>query len=238
MVTAPGESEAGPVPGPIVCTDLTLDDRQAGVFNALYERHADLGSMYRAALRILSAGVDDSDRRMRVAYICHAMREVMNRFSDVVGANSAERIRPPSDVQVQALPDLLAGHPDLVLDQAEQELVPVPQPVAAAFDKLIKTAVQEKVRSRDVAAAMLTDDGDAKHPAVGQWMGARKFFVTWAHIHAEPTQPDVLPSDDDIREQIRVVEDLIEGVTRLFFDARHAVDDLLAEINQMYEGDP
>ena len=111
----------------------------------------------------------------------------------------------------------------------------MPQPVAAAFDKLIKTAVQEKVRSRDIAAAMLTDDGNAKHPAVGQWMDARGFFVKWAHIHAEPSDPASLPTDDDIRRHVQVVEDLIEGVTRLFFDARRAVDDLLIEINRTEE---
>ena len=225
------------MPDSLGCADFTLNERQQGVFDALLERHADLASMYQAALRILSTEVDESDRRMRVAYICHAMREVMNRFADAVGANSSERIKPPSDVQVQALPDLLAGHFDLVLDQAEQELIPVPQPVAAAFDKLIKTAVQEKVRSRDIAAAMLTDDGNAKHPAVGQWMDTRRFFITWAHIHAEATELVALPSDDYIQDQVRVVEDLIEGVTRLFFDARHAVDDLLAEINQTGGGD-
>lgn len=221
----------------ITCShESALDERQQGVFDALKASHADLASMYRAALRMLTAVVGDGDRRMRVAYICHAMREVMNRFADAAGANSSERIKPSSDVQVQALPDLLAGHPDLVLDRADQELIPVPQPVAAVFDRLIKTAVQEKIRSRDIAAALLTDDGNSEHPAVSQWMDTRRFFVRWAHLQAEPTEPGVLPNDDDLRDKIRVVEDLIEGVTKLFFDARHAVDDLLAEINQV-EGD-
>lgn len=221
---------------PICPYEIALDERQQGVFDALLERHADLASMYRVALRMLASAAGESDRRMRVAHICHAMREVMNRFAGAVGASSSERIKPSSDVQVQALPDLLAGHPDLELDRPEQELIPVPQPVAAAFDKLIRTAVQEKIRSRDIAAALLTDDRNAEHSAVGQWMDTSRFFVRWAHLEAKPTDPGALPSDEDLRDKIRVVEDLIEGVTKLFFDARHAVDDLLTEINQT-EGD-
>jgi hypothetical protein len=222
---------------PVDCgTNFALDSRQQGVFEALLEKHADLASMYRAALRILASGVDEGDRRMRVAHICHAMREVMNRFADAMGANSSERIKPTSGVQIQALPDLLARHPDLVLDQTDQDLVAVPQQVAAAFDKLIKTAVQEKIRSRDIAATLLTDDGNARHPAVGQWMNTRDEFVRWAHLEAKPSDPNTLPSDEDLLVLIRVVEDLIEGVTKLFFDARQAVDDLLNEINET-EGD-
>lgn len=209
-----------------------LDDRQQGVYDALAERHSDLASMYRAALRFLATDVEDGDRRMRVAYICHAMREVMNRFADAIGASSSDRIKPPSDAQVQALPDLLASHPDLALDSADQELIPIPQAVAAAFDKLIKTAVQEKIRTRDIAAAVLTDDGNSDHPAVRQWMDTRRFFVRWAHLRAKPSDLASLPSDDDLRSRVRVVEDLIEVVTRFFFEARDAVEDLLAEINQ------
>jgi hypothetical protein len=213
---------------------FVLDHRQQGVFDALLERHADLASMYRATLRMLASGDRDSERRMWIAHVCHSMREVMNRFADAVGANSSEQIKPSSSEQVQALPTLIADYPELVLDQ-EQELIPVPKGVAAAFDRLIKTAVQEKIRSRDIAAALLTDDGNTDHPAVSQWMDARRYFVRWAHIGAEATEPTKLPTDDDIRDKIRVVEDLIEGVTKLFFDARRSVDDLLAEINQTEE---
>jgi hypothetical protein len=67
-------------------------------------------------------------------------------------------------------------------------------------------------------------------------METQRFFVRWAHLQAEPTDLASLPSDGDLQAKVRVVEDLIEGVTRLFFDARHAVDDLLAEINRT-EGD-
>lgn len=215
---------------------LALDQRQQGVFDALLDWHADLASMYRVSLRMLAVEAAHDDRRVRVAHICHSLREVMNRFADAVGANSSQRIKPPSNEQVQALPTLLADHPALVLDQ-DQELIPVPRKVASVFDKLIKTAVQERIRSRDIAAALLTDDGDAEHPAVGQWMDTRNFFVRWAHLQAEATDPDKLPTDDEIQARIRVVEDLIEGVTSLFFDARHSLDDLLAEINQTDEGE-
>lgn len=217
-------------------SSFALDQRQQGVFEALLERHADLASMYQVALRTLAACVEHGDRRVRVAHICHAIREVMNRFPDAVGANPSQRIKPSSNDQVQALPDLLSRHPELVLEQEGKELVPVPAQVAAAFDKLIRTAVQEKIRSRDIAAALLTDDGNVDHPAVDQWIEARNFFVRWAHLQAEATDLATLPSDEDLLGKVRVVEDLIEGVTKIFFEARHAVDDLLAEINQTEGG--
>jgi hypothetical protein len=213
-----------------------LDDREQGIFDALVERHSDLASMYRAALRLLRMSAEDGDRRMRVAHICHAMREVMNRFPDAMGSEPVKKIKPSTSLQVQALPDLLADHPELVLDQ-DQEFVPIPRPVAAAFDKLIKASVREKIRTRDIAASLLTDDGDAAHPAVGQWMNARDFFVRWAHMESTATDPSKLPTDDEIRRWTKVVEDLIEGVTKLFFDARRSVDDLLEEINRTADSD-
>lgn len=213
-------------------SDFVLDERQQRIFDALDGRHADLAAMYRVAVQMLAAGPEEGDGRMRVAHICHAMREVMNRFVDAMDADVAQRIKPPSGDQVGELPDLLAAHPDLVLDQQDQDLVPVPAAVAAAFDKLIKTAVQEGVRSRDIAAALLTDDGDSGHPAVNQWMAARKFFVKWAHLHARAADPQDVPHDSSMAEHVRVVEDLILSVTSLFFDARREIDDLLGEINE------
>lgn len=221
----------------VECADFVLDERQQFVFDALRERHADLASMYQAALRILASDVEDSHRRMRLALICHAMREVMNGFADAVGTNLSERVNPPASVQVQALPDLLTNHSDLGLDRVDLELIPVPQLVAAVFDKLIKTAVQEKRHRREIAAAMLTDDGNVEHPAVNQWMDARKFVVGWVHLEAKPTELGALPSDEDLRASIRVAEDLIEVVTKQFFDARRDVDDLLDVINRTEGGE-
>ena len=68
------------------------------------------------------------------------MREVMNRVLGAMGSSASPRIKPPTKVQVQGLPNVVAQYPELTLD-AEGESIPVPQAVAAMFDKLIKTAV-------------------------------------------------------------------------------------------------
>jgi hypothetical protein len=211
--------------------ESSMDDRQRRISNALVERErSDLAGMYRSALDLLATTPDAGNERTRISYICHSMREVMNRVLGVMGSSASPRIKPSTAVQVQALPDVVAQYPELTLD-AESESVPVPQAVAAMFDKLIKTAVQEKRRSRDHVAALLTDDGNSDHAAVKRWVEARDFFVDWTHLEGRQRQESELPNDDDIREHIDVFEELLDGVITRFFALRHSIDDLLAEIN-------
>lgn len=215
-------------PGP-----FELDARQAKVFEALLERHADLAGMYRMALWMLSSTCAESDRRIRVAHVCHSMREIVDRFADVMGARK-NRIEPPAYEQAQALPALLRTYEGFTLSQ-DLARVPVPKEIAEAFDKLARTAEQEAVTHREFAASLFTDDGDDQHPAVKEWMAARKFFVTWGHIHKVATDPSKLPSDDVILTHIRVVEDLVGGAMTMYFDRQHTIHDLVAGINKKVE---
>jgi len=162
------------------------------------------------------------------------MREVMNRVLGAMNAPVAPRGKPSTQTQVQTLPDLLGKFPDLDLD-ADNDLVQIPRGVAQAMDKLFKAAVQEKRRSRDDVASLLTDDGNAGHAAVTRWIDSRGFFVKWAHIHDTPSEQTGLPTDAEITAHIAVFEGLFDGVITAFFTIRHSIDDLLAEINGVEE---
>lgn len=198
------------------------------------EKRPDLADLYAAALGLLHEPAQEIGARTRVAYICHSMREVMNRVLGAMGHDSAPRVRPASEKLVQQLPNLLARFPGLELD-SEGELVQIPQAVAGALDQLIKTSVQEQRRSRDDVASLLTDDGNADHVAVTRWIKSRGFFVKWAHLHDSDVLEDALPSDDEIRVHIDVFESLFDGVITAFFASRHSVDALLAELNTIME---
>ena len=171
----------------------TMDARQTRIVDALVDRdRADLADMYESALDLLATTPSTGRERSRISYICHSMREVMNRVLAVMGTSTSSRINPSTTVQVQALPDVVAQYPDLALD-LESESIPVPQAVATMFDKLVKTAVQEKRRSRDDVASLLTDDGNSDHAAVTSWIDARTFFVRWAHLDSTWRQPRSCP---------------------------------------------
>ncbi|MGB3185209.1 MAG: hypothetical protein WBG36_13975 [Ornithinimicrobium sp.] len=211
-----------------------MDERQQRIFNDLCDRRPDLASMYRAALILLSEPAKAGDERTRVSHICHSMREVMNRVLRAMGINPSPRIKPSSGAQVQGLPDLLSQFPELSFD-GDGDSIPVPRAAAVIFEKLIKTAVQEKRRSRDDIASLLTDDGNSAHVAVKRWGETQRFFVKWAHLHDEPTRPLELPSDDLIQMHVAVFDELFDAVITDFFERLHSIEDLLADINAVQE---
>lgn len=213
-----------------------MDERQQRIFDELWARRPDLASMYRAALVLLAEPPKAGDERTRVSYICHSMREVMNRVLRTMGTNPSPRIKPSSGEQVQALPDLLSRFPGLSLN-GEGESIPIPREVAVAIEKLIKTAVQEKGRSRDDIASLLTDDRNSEHAAVKRWAETQRFFVKWAHIHDAPTELSELPSDDLLRIHVDVFDELFDAVITDFFARLRSVEELLADINAVQEAE-
>ena len=162
------------------------------------------------------------------------MREVMNRLPGALGIAGAAS-GPRSSTHVRKLPALAARFPNLDLLQ-DVENVPVPQELAALLDELIKAAVAEDGRVAANAAALLTDDGNTNHPVVREWREITGFFVKWAHLHDEKSGPESVPSDNDLRERIELAETLMDGIRAEFFDSLHAIEDLLAEANQLKEG--
>lgn len=211
------------------------EDRQARVAYWLEEQRPDLASMYRVARELLTSAAKPGDERTRVAYICHSMREIMNRLPGALGIAGGASGGPRSSTHVRKLPALAARFPNLDLLQ-EVENVPVPQELAALLDDLVKAAIAEDGRIAANAAALLTDDGNTRHPAVREWRDITDFFVKWAHLHDDQSDRNSMPSDDDLRQRIELSETLMDGIRAEFFDSLHAIEDLLAEANQLNEG--
>ena len=200
----------------------------------LEEKNSDLASSYLCAVAMLTTTSSYGNDRTRVMLISHCMREVMNRLPTAVmmsrgtlEAAQVKRHRKTSN-QVEDLPKLRSDFPglDLTLDA---DLVPVPRPAALAFGALIDSAVYEDHRRRSDIAALLTDDGNPKHPAVTEWREMSRYFSRWAHLENE--QRDVVPSDAELTSRISVFEDHVSAIRQEFFESKAVIEDLLLAAN-------
>ncbi|MGM7774752.1 hypothetical protein ACSVHC_01830 [Arthrobacter sp. KNU-44] len=210
------------------------DERQTRVIEVLENRSPKLAGIYRTALDLFSSVAIPGCETSRIAVICHCMRELMAGLPDVMSEYSIPRPRPSAGTLLRQLPGLLAGHPDADLG-LDQDLIPIPRAVAQALASLISTATQEEGRNRANAAALVTGGPDADHPVISQWTKTYNYFVGWAHLDRNHEERRSLPGDDDLAEKMKVVEDVIEVRTALFFENLHALEDLLAEINNVDE---
>lgn len=163
------------------------------------------------------------------------MRELMAGAPSAMADAYVGRPRPSSGGLVAKLPGLLAKHGDLDLG-ADQDMVPVPQVIARAFSDVVSARVREEARNRTNAVELITAGTDDAHPAIAQWSAAYDFFVGWAHLDRNHDEERPLPSDAAISKQIKVVEDVIDVRSAMFFDNLHAIQDLLADINAI-DGD-
>lgn len=209
------------------------DDRQTRVADAIAARSPKLAGLYRRALRELSCEALPGDENARVSVICHCVRELVIGLPAVLSEFDEERPHPSSGSLVSKLPKLISQHGvDLALDR---DVVPVPREVAQAFHLLVATATKEAGRNKRSAAALVTGGKDTEHPAVKQWDAAYRFLVGWAHLDRNHHQDRVLPTDQEIRDVLRVVEDVIDVRTTVFFENVAAIKDLLADINAVEE---
>lgn len=209
------------------------DDRQRRVADAITARSPKLAGMYRRALRELSCEPMPGDENARVSVICHCVRELVIGLPAVLSDFAEERPKPSSSSLVSKLPDLLSQHGvDLAVDG---DIVPVPQEVAQAFHNIVVTANKEVGRNKRSAAALVTGGSDTKHPVLKQWDKAYRFLVGWAHLDRNHDEDRELPTDQQIRDVLRVVEDVIDVRTTVFFENVGAIKGLLAEINAVDE---
>ena len=202
------------------------EQRRVRVAGGLKARSARLTGMYLAALRELDSGAEVGSEAARVSIICHCMRELMNGLPAAMAASVVPRPKPSSSSLVAKLPDILAEHPQLDL-RAEQANVPVPTRVASMIADLVEAAVKERGLNVVNAAALLTDGTDLAHPLLDQWRAAQKFFLEWAHLDRNADGARELPTDVEIVAHIRVVEDVIEVRSNLFFANLSAIEDVL-----------
>lgn len=225
------------VGGALVLTEgaTVLDERQQRVHDALQGRSEKLAGIYRATLGALGMTAQDAHAGARISIVCHCMRELMTGLPAVMAEETIPRPKPSSGSLVQRLPALLGSHPELDL-AVDQDLVPVPRAVARAVLALVTAQVQEVGRNRSNAASLITAGTDDNHPAIDQWMEAYNFFVAWAHLD-QNYEGRTLPTDEQLAENVRVVEDVITVRSAMFFENLHSVEDLLAEINATSDGD-
>ncbi len=101
----------------------------------------------------------------------------------------------------------------------------------------MKTRTQEDGRNRSNASALVAGGSDAEHPAIRQWQDAYKFFLGWTHFDRNHEGDRELPNDQEIWGVVRVVEDVIEVRTAVFFENLHSLEDLLSGINVTVEED-
>jgi hypothetical protein len=213
-----------------------VSERRQNVISALQDRSPRLASIYRTALGTLDTEAEDGCESARVSVICHCMRELMTGLPAVMADTTSPRPDPSSGGLTKQLPRLLAAHPGADLG-ADQDLVPVPKEVAHALKRLIDTAALEDGRNRLNAAALVTGGEDSKHPAVNQWLDVYEFFVGWAHLDRNHKADRQLPSDVELAANIRVVEDVIEVRTAVFFENLKSLEGLLGQINARVEED-
>jgi hypothetical protein len=217
----------------VVADSSGANDRQTRVADAIDARSPKLAGMYRRALRELSCEAMPGDEIARVSVICHCIRELIIGLPSVLSDFDEERPRPSSGSLVSKLPKLLSQHGvDLALDR---DVVPVPREVAQELHLLVVTATKEEGRNTRSAAALVTGGTDSQHPAVKQWAAAYRFLVGWAHLDRNHDEDRVLPTDQEIRDALRVVEDVIDVRTTVFFENVAAIKDLLVDINAIEE---
>jgi len=212
-------------------TDKETDEKRTDrVFEALESRNERLAGTYAAAIRELGTTPRKGGETARVSIICHCMREVIGGIPSAMAVAATRRPNPSSMSLVSGLPVLLESHPELDL-RAEQAYIPLPSEVALALARLVEAAAIEANLNVANAAALLTDGIDTKHPLIKQWKTAQNFFLEWVHLDRNPDGARKLPSDEAIRSQIRVVEDVVEVRSNLFFTNLDAVQDLLNMAN-------
>lgn len=209
--------------------------RRSEIAAWMQEKKPDLASTYRAAISMLGSQPDEGTERTRILFICHAMREVMNRLpaatllkEGAVSRSEVERHVPTSQ-QVRKLPQLRIDHPGMDLTQ-EAENVPVPALAASALSRLIDAATFEDQRRLSDLAAFLTDDGNPNSPAVKEWRDLSDYFVKWAHLH-DKSDGD-LPTDDEIATRIGVFDDHVDTIRLAFFESKSLIEDILRSANR------
>jgi hypothetical protein len=201
----------------------------------IHEKKPELATTYRAAISMLGSQPLEGHERTRVLFICHAMREVMNRLpaatllkQGTVDRSDVER-HVPTSLQVRQLPKLRINHPDMDLMQ-DAENVPVPAPAASALSRLIDAATFEDQRRLSDLAAFLTDDGNPKSPAVKEWRDLSDYFVKWAHLHDK--SDGELPTDAELSAKIGVFDDHVDAMRLVFFESKSLIEDILSSANR------
>ncbi|KQO99688.1 hypothetical protein [Leifsonia sp. Leaf264] len=203
-------------------------ERRQGLYYALVERNAEIGGLYRSALRELSRAIEAGEQPSHVGLICHSMREFMGGLPGIFSAEVRKR-DGDADKLVQDLPTMAAKYPDMDLELDQKE-IPVPREIAGQLGRIIISQREIAGRIRANQRLLLTGDAGLHSRDISTWNGLYRFFQ--GHTHWDRgTRSKPLPTDERLNEKIALVDDLMEPRVRPFLEGRPAVDDLLKRLN-------
>jgi hypothetical protein len=192
------------------------------------ERNAEIGGLYRGALRELSRPVALGEEPSHVGLICHSMRELMGGLPGIFSEEVRKR-DGDAEKLVHDLPKMAALHPDMDLE-LEQKEIPVPQEIARQLRLIISSQIDIAGRVRANQRLLLTGDARLHSKDVTTWNGLYRYFQ--GHTHWDRGyRSKPLPTDESLNNKIALVDDLMEPRVLPFLEGRSAVDDLLRLVN-------
>jgi hypothetical protein len=210
-------------------------DRTA-LLHLLRQHHYDLGELYFQAVEALS---HDELIQPRLMVAGHCMRELFSNLPRVLGDPMKER----TDVNRPALELFRAWTAEnLALaapadDGTDDTPRAVPAVVFRAAQAVALAASGGNQTARELTAILATGQlGNLGDASVNRLHAAIKFFRSWTHA-GDYSKPDrVLPSDEQVELELRIIEEAL--LTRLgnMADRARVMRDIIANANRRTGG--
>lgn len=206
------------------------------VQDMLSELSPRLAGMHRMVFRLLSTPASPGEELARASTIGHCMRELMNRFPDVLRdvAGVMPRRKVSSSRRAIALGSEVRKYPDLM--SAPGEYTAVPGAVLEMMHEVIELAEQESRRNAENHAVAVAQALRTTSPAVKEWKRSFDFFMRFTHVDAYVDSQSgggvQIPPDADILRHVTLVERLIEVRLSDFFASSREIEDALHGFNR------
>lgn len=206
-----------------------------GVHEMLTELSPRLAGLHSMVFRLLSAPPNPGEELARASTIGHCMRELMNRFPDVLRdvAGVMPRRKVSSSRRALALGDEVRRHPDLTSTPGEYAAIPTA--VLKMMLEVIELAEQESRRNAENHAVAVAQALRTTSPAVKEWKRSFDFFMRFTHVDAyvqsESAGGAHIPPDAEILRHVALVERLIEVRLSDFFASSREIEDALQRFN-------
>lgn len=214
----------------------TIFSMNRRVHEMLTEVSPRLAGMHRMVFRLLSEPANPGEELARASAIGHCMRELMNRFPDVLRdvAGVMPRRKVSSSRRALALGSEVRKHPDLA--SAPGEYAAIPAAVLKMMLEVIELAEQESRRNAENHAVAVAQALRTTSPAVKEWKRSFDFFMRFTHVDAyveSASEGGVqIPLDAEIVRHVTSVERLIEVRLSDFFASSRDIEGALQEFNR------
>lgn len=212
-------------PRPHAMNDSFTQPRQ-DLHQQLLQLNPVLAGVYRRLIRMLDDPVQPGEEIAQASLIGHALRELMNRFPDVLGDVRGTIARPNPGTR-ELINDLLRLEPPT-------EAGPSPDRLAAQqqlIDQLLASSRQETRRGEERDAVAVSAARTRGGPAYDRWRDARAFFMRYVHLNTL-FDASAAPDTATVLQHLEVVEDLITIRLAGFTSARADLEELLRDANR------